>query len=416
MSEPLRVALVGCGGMGRRHLRAYIALERSPWVRLAAVCDTDEGRREAARAEFERATGRPVAAHPTLAEAAAATGLDGADIAVPTRYHHTAAIEAFGLGLHVQVEKPIALTVRAARAMIEAARAAGLTLAVSENFRRVPANRAIRALLADGAIGRPYWTSSELVLPAEKLHPQGGGEWYRDRAMSGSLVALEMGVHEADLLAYWFGPIERVSALVKTYEAELPAADGGRIQVTSEDTCFARIELAGGVVANVTMTMAGHGAEVGRRLVVGAAGSLSSDIWEAWQGGRMVLDDGASTPLGRLTAEYVEGLDPELRERLLPDGTFDPGDLSLDVADPVRYGVATSIADFARAALEGGRPEVGGEEALAALAGAIALLESSAADRTVAVADVLSGENDLWQAEMDRDLGLDSASDEKENR
>lgn len=409
MADHLNVALVGCGGMGLRHLVAYAELEKTQAgpVELRAVCDSDPARLEAARAAFEKITGRDVPVYPSLADAVAAQGdLTAADLALPTRFHHTAAMEAFGFGLHVFVEKPIALTVRAAQLMIDAAREAGRTLAVSENFRRVPGSRAVRDLLANGGIGTPYWTSSELVLPAEKLHPSGGGEWYRDKMMSGSLVALEMGVHEADLLGYWLGPIETVDATVHTYETELPAADGGTIQVTSEDTCFARFGIEGGIVANVTMTMAGHGREVGRRLAVGSGGSLTSGIWEGWQDGELELDDGTVTPLGEITASYVDRLDPDERERLLPTGTYRPDALDLEISDPIRYGVATGIVDFARAALEGTEPEVGGREALTALGAAIALLESSAARRPVRVDEVLRGETNQWQSEIDRDLGL----------
>ncbi|HTU15288.1 MAG TPA: Gfo/Idh/MocA family oxidoreductase [Solirubrobacterales bacterium] len=407
MSETLSVGLVGCGGMGLRHLKAYAELERAGtgWVRLDAICDSDPGRLESARASFEEATGRDVPVFGSIEEAASA-GIGAVDLAIPTRFHHTAALEAFELGWHVFVEKPIALTVRAARLMIEAAEERGLTLAVSENFRRVPAARAFRALVAEGGLGRPYWTSSELVLPASKLHPSGGGEWYRDRMMSGSLVALEMGVHEADLLGYWFGPIERVSATVRTYESEIPSAGGGSIEVTSEDTCFARFELEGGVIANVTMTMAGHGAEVGRRFAVGSTGSASSGCWETWQDGELVPDEGPSRPLSEVTAEYVAGLGYDERESLLPQGTFRPDRLDLEIADPIRYGVATGIVDFARAALSGGRPEVDGDTALTALAAAIALLESSVAGGPVEVEDVLQGRCDKWQAEIDLDLGL----------
>jgi len=407
VSEALSIGLVGCGGMGLRHLRAFAELERgdTDWVRLDAICDSDPGRLEFARASFKEATGRDVPTFESIEEAAAA-GIGAVDLAIPTRFHHTSALEAFELGLHVFVEKPIALTIRAARLMIEAAERHGLTLAVSENFRRVPASRAFRALVAEGGIGQPYWTSSELVLPAAKLHPTGGGEWYRDRMMAGSLVALEMGVHEADLLGYWFGPIKRVNASVRTFETELPAANGGSIEVTSEDTCFARFELEGGVVANVTMTMAGHGAEVGRRFAVGSGGSVASDCWETWQAGDLIPDDGPCRPLSEITAEYVAGLNFDEREAVLPRGTFRPDRLDLEISDPIRYGVATGIVDFARAALNGGRPEVGGPEALNALAAAIALLESSVADGPIEVEDVLHGWCDKWQAEIDLDLGL----------
>jgi predicted dehydrogenase len=399
--------------MGRRHLAAYASLEEAgnPHVELVALCDPDSGRAGWARETFARRTGRRLPTAPDLGAAIETTRLDAADVAVPTRFHHTVAENACALGLHVLVEKPLALTMRAARAAVTAAEAAGTTLAVAENFRRIPSNRAIEALLSAGELGRPYWTSSELVVPASMLHPFGQGDWYRNRSMAGSLVALEMGVHEADLLAYWFGSVEQVTASVRTFEPRVMTADGSLLDVTTDDTCFARLELKCGAVAHVALTMAGHGAPLGRRVIVGSRGNVTSAAWEAWEDGEMTGDDGNRTQVGAYVRSFVDGLDPERRERLLPEGTYRPTDLSLDIADPLRYGVATAIVDFARAVLEGGSPEIGAPEALSALATAIALLESSVSGTTVDVRAVLAGETGPWETAIDRDLGLAAHDD-----
>ncbi|MFI5429431.1 Gfo/Idh/MocA family protein [Aeromicrobium sp. UC242_57] len=399
MTSLVRVVLVGLGGMGMRHVRAYAALRNHGVadVELAFVCDRDEGRRAAAVKLYESLTGVTLDDVADLADLA--TGdVDAAHLAVPTGIHRVVAESAFAAGLHVLVEKPIAITIDDARAMQSAADAAGLVLAVAENFRRVPSNRAARAMVRDGVIGRPYFSTSLLSLPAEFAHPDGGGAWFRDPAVAGSLAALEMGVHEMDLLQYWFGDIQSVQATARVLEPAVPGPAGIEPDDQTDDSCFANVSLAGGVVAQFALTMAGHGGTQASRLVVGDRGSMTSDTWEGWQGGFVTTDDGQRRPVHDHVVDWIAGLDDEERAQLLPAGTWDPDDLTISTAEPLRYGLAYEIWDFARSIIESRPPEIGGPEAMTALAGGLAILESSWAGREVSIAEILDGTVDSWQA------------------
>ena len=88
--------------------------------------------------------------------------------------------------------------------------------------------------------------------------------------------------------------------------------------------------------------------------------------------------------------------------------TWDPSDLRVDIQDPMRYGIATELYDFADAVAAGRPPEIGAEEGTAAVAVCLAVLESAALNAPVAVADVTSGRVRTWQQDLDRELGLDS--------
>lgn len=395
----VRVVLVGLGGMGMRHLRAYAALHNQGVldVELAAVCDRDGARRSAAKAEYESLTGISLDDVADLGDLAAGD-VDAAHIAVPTGIHRIVAESAFAAGLHVLVEKPIAITITDALAMQDAADAAGQVLAIAENFRRIPSNRAAQAMVRDGAIGRPYFSTSLLSLPAQFAHPDGGGAWFRDPAVAGSLAALEMGVHEMDLLQYWFGAIESVQATARVLEPAVPGPAGVAPEEQTDDSCFATVNLAGGVVAQFALTMAGHGGTQASRLIVGDRGSMTSDTWEGWQGGFVTTDDGVRRPVQDHVVDWVVGLDDEARAQLLPAGTWNPRDLTISTAEPLRYGLAYEIWDFARSIIESRPPEIGGPEATTALAGGLAILESSLARREVSIAEVLDGTVDAWQA------------------
>ena len=71
----------------------------------------------------------------------AAEDLDGADICTPHCYHHINAIKCLNAGVNVIVEKPIGITIKATRAIIEAANANGRIAATAENIRRAPSRR-----------------------------------------------------------------------------------------------------------------------------------------------------------------------------------------------------------------------------------------------------------------------------------
>lgn len=399
MTKPIKVILVGCGGMGLRHLDGYIALRDAGRreVELVGVCDENEGRRSIASNRYARDGSKTLQEFADMSELLSSSDFDAVDIAVPTGLHERLTVDALSSGKHVMVEKPIALTIESALAMESAAERMGRVLAVAENFRRVPGNRAFQSWMATQRIGDVYFATSTLSLPSEFVHPQGQGDWYRDSTMAGSLAALEMGVHEMDLLQVWFGRAARVSGNVRTFEKHVTASDGRQLRSESDDTCFATVTLASGMVAQITLSMAGHGGARASRLVVGSAGSATSGCWESWEDGELAVDGEPVVSMDEAIRDWVAALPLVERERLLPTGTWDPHELRVDVGSAVRYGVAAEILDFAEAIREGRTPEVGAPQALAALAGAIAILESSFAAKEIEIDDVQRGVVTAWQ-------------------
>jgi myo-inositol 2-dehydrogenase/D-chiro-inositol 1-dehydrogenase len=144
----LGVALVGSGRMGAFH--GETLARRIPGVRLAAVADPapDVATRLAAALGAERACTDP-------AEAFADPAVDAVVIAAPARFHAGLVVAAAEAGKAVFCEKPMALTVADADRAIAAARAAGVVLQVGFNRRFAPDWAAARALLDDGRLGTP---------------------------------------------------------------------------------------------------------------------------------------------------------------------------------------------------------------------------------------------------------------------
>lgn len=162
-------------------------------------------RDEARRGEFaERFACRAAA---SLEEAIGDPRVEGVVLATPNDVHHEQAVACARRERHVFVEKPIADTIAAAEAMRDACKEAGVVLMVGHAFRRLGAARRAKALLEEGALGDVVLAEANFSLPG-KLPPQA---WraHRERNPGGPLM--QLGIHHADTLAYWLGPVRRTT-------------------------------------------------------------------------------------------------------------------------------------------------------------------------------------------------------------
>jgi UDP-N-acetyl-2-amino-2-deoxyglucuronate dehydrogenase len=229
MTDPVGVALVGTGAWAARIAEA---VPRAGNLRLVTCFSPDEERCEG----FARAHGCEAAA--TLGAALAHPEVAAVVIATPNDLHAPQALAAAAAGLHVLVEKPIADTVAAAEAMRDAFAGAGLVLAVGHEMRRLGAARRVRELLDAGVLGRVVLAEANWSLPG-RLTPE-AWRWYRRRAPGGPL--LQLGIHHADTLAYWLGPVARTTGAFARLVTEAEIDDVG----------VATLELAGGALATIT--------------------------------------------------------------------------------------------------------------------------------------------------------------------
>ena len=156
--EKVPLCVVGCGGMGHRHIMAYRALEDSGIgnIDLVAVCDVRRENAEFGAREVERLFGRKPLIFTDLDEVLARSDILAVDVVTDGSMHHQVAVPVLEAGKHALVEKPLAITMRACQAMIDAAQRGNAVLATAENYRRDPANRLVRAILDAGLLGDPF--------------------------------------------------------------------------------------------------------------------------------------------------------------------------------------------------------------------------------------------------------------------
>ncbi|MDG3005091.1 Gfo/Idh/MocA family protein [Paludisphaera mucosa] len=195
----LRVGVVGCGGFGLYALQQYVQV---PGVRPVAMAGTA---REASIAAAKRFGIPDVESVDSLL---ARDDVDLVYIATPPFLHFPQAMQALRAGKHVVCEKPLAMTVEQADAMIAEAKRGDLLLTANLMQRYNPVYDAVATLIADRVLGEPIHGFFENYASDENLGPE---HWFWDRAKSGGIF-VEHGVHFFDLLAGWLGAGEVVSA------------------------------------------------------------------------------------------------------------------------------------------------------------------------------------------------------------
>ncbi len=221
MSQPLRIAMVGCGHVAAKRVRA---LGRA---RLTWCVDVDRARAEHLAGFGEGAVRvstdwREALAAPEVDAVAIATSHDGlAPIA-------TAAARA---GKHVLVEKPAAKHVSELAALAESARASGVCVRVGYNHRFHPAVMAARALVEAGELGDLHYVRGR--------YGHGGrlgyeGEWRADAERSGGGELLDQGVHLIDLARWFLGDLEVAAGVTRTYFWDTPVDDNAFVLLTGE--------------------------------------------------------------------------------------------------------------------------------------------------------------------------------------
>jgi predicted dehydrogenase len=192
------VSIIGAGFMGSTHAAGYAALGSR--ARVKAVCA-----RSVERAARVAST---VGADPTVDVEAVLCDpeVDAVDICVPTPAHREFAERAFNAGKHVFLEKPIALTIDDADAIIAAAERSGKTLMVGLVLRFWPEYVRLQQLVEAGELGRPRAVSTQRLSP-----PADWTDWLGDREQSGG-TAIDLLIHDFDQMNALLGTPRSVYA------------------------------------------------------------------------------------------------------------------------------------------------------------------------------------------------------------
>lgn len=212
MATRLRGALIGCGFFAQNHLHAWRDLAGQ--VDLAAVCDMDRAKAEAAAAKF----GVP-AVYTDAADMLGRERLDFVDIATTMPSHKPLVLLAASHGVPTIVQKPFAPTWQECVDMVEACRDAGVPLMVHENFRFQAPMLAVAELLRDGAIGDLTWAR----LSWRTNYDVYAGQPYL--AKEKLFILLDLGIHVLDIARVFMGEVSRVSCETQSLKPGIAGED-----------------------------------------------------------------------------------------------------------------------------------------------------------------------------------------------
>ena len=326
----VRIALIGCGTMGRTHSNGYLSIENA---RPVAFCDLFA---EKAQPLADAHGGKVYTDFDTMLREAE---FDVLDVCLPTYMHHDYAVAGMRAGKHVFCEKPVARTAEEAEDMIAVARECGVKFSVGHVLRFFPNYVDAASLCASGRLGTPRLirTMRNQAFPAWSW-----GGWYQDYEKSDGPI-LDLVIHDLDWIMHSFGDVQRVYAL----------SLGGT--VPGQEHCMLVLRLQNGAICHVEGSWA---------LPKGSAFHTAFEI--VGTKAQLEYDSIQDAPITLETAEdgahQTDYLSPVL-------GPMEPYTLELQkFIDCVDHDTA---------------PAVTGEEALKVLRVALAALESSQTGKPV---------------------------------
>jgi predicted dehydrogenase len=224
------IAVVGSGTIGETHVAAIRSI---PHARLAGVSSRTE---EKARRLGERGGCRWTT---DWRELVRDPGVEVVDVATSSGSHAEVAMAALQAGKHVLVEKPMAMRTAEATAMIDRARAAGLTLGVVSQRRFEEQHAAVKRVLAEGALGRLLL--AEVSCPYYRTQAYYDSADWRGRIETDGGALMNQAIHSVDLLLWLAGPAREVVGRTATQIHRMEA----------EDLALGIVKLAGGGFATI---------------------------------------------------------------------------------------------------------------------------------------------------------------------
>lgn len=195
------------------------------------------------------------------------SGCDVVDICLPNYLHAEATIKAAAAGKHVIIEKPLALTLEEADAMIAACKKAGVKLMYAEELCFAPKYERVRHMVKEGAIGDIY------MLKQSEKHSGPHTDWFYDIRYAGGGVLMDMGCHAIG----WFRWMLNNARVASVYASMGTVLHKDRTR--GEDNSVVIIEFENGVTAVAENSWAKHGGMDDRSEVHGTGGVVYADLF-----------------------------------------------------------------------------------------------------------------------------------------
>lgn len=224
--DQIRVGIIGCGGISRRH---FGALEAMREVKIVAVCDMQQARAE------EKASQTGAVAYTDYRQMLKKERLDAAYVLTPTFARGSQVRDIVKRGINVFAEKPVAVSMAQARRDLKAVEESGVIASVGFIIRYTNASAKIKQFLADRQV---------TLASAWYLCPLPPMPWWPNQDFSGGQT-LDQSIHMLDLFRYFVGEVDTVSAC---YSRE---AFKNRKEISIADSGATALRFANGAVGTL---------------------------------------------------------------------------------------------------------------------------------------------------------------------
>ena len=229
-----RIALIGCGRISKNH---FEAIDQIDGLELVAVCDSDAER--AAQAGTQWSVPHFTSYEKMLKDSKA----DIITIATPSGLHAEQGIAAANAGKHVVMEKPMAISLTGADALVHACDKAGVQLFVVKQNRLNPPVQLLKSAVDRNRFGRIYMASCTV----HWARPQ---EYYDQAPWRGTWefdggAFMNQASHYVDLIQWLMGPVESVMAKTATLAR----------RIETEDSGIAILKFRSGALGSIEVTM-----------------------------------------------------------------------------------------------------------------------------------------------------------------
>lgn len=379
--DRLNIALIGCGGISNAHVEGFRILSTKGLkvFNIKAVCDAIESNAKEKADLISYFQDLKPKIYVDIEKMLKEESLDAVDICLPHNLHHTVALQCLERDLHVIIEKPLGITMRAAKIIIDKALIHNKVLAVAENYRRAPRERAFWWAIKEGLIGDP-----RIVLWASVSWGPRPWGWREDKFAAGGSWVFDGGVHWADLDRYQLGK-EAIEVIAVSHTFD-PIKEN--VKVTVDDMTMAIVKYEGNVFSQWIWTRAAPGKRIYYHTIYGSRGAISDD------GIHLEMDEEKieSWSLNALISNMRKKTSKDILEKFFPRGITDT--------------FAIELYDFYDSIINKRKPEVDGIEAYKDMAIPLGFYESFKLNKPVKVKDVEDLRVEEYQNEINEKLSI----------
>lgn len=268
MSNRMRFAIIGCGRIAQKHGEALMGI---PEAQLIAVCDIVP---EKAQAFADKYGATP---YTSYEEMLAKEDLDVVTIATPSDLHAPIGIAVAKAGKHVMVEKPMAMTLKTADALIKACKDAGAKLAIIHQNRFNKSVKLMHKALEEGRFGK--LTHGQATIRWSRDNNYYAQAPWRGTKLQDGGVLMNQSIHNIDLLQWTFGPVESVFGYTTTAMRPIEMEDVGGAVIKFKNGAIGLIEAASTVYPkNIEETLNVFGST--GSVIIGGLAVNRIETWE----------------------------------------------------------------------------------------------------------------------------------------